>query len=307
VDERRRGDGTTKDTAMTRATLNLLAQRETTRREILNKSDLIPPLPDLVMRLLGMLNEPTTEPCDLEALVQNDQVLVAKMLATVNSAFYGLNRPIRTIKEAVMVLGFRGVRSLVLATSTARLMQRDFRVYGHEPLGLWAHAVVVAAGARRLATACRFSPDDAEVAFVTGLLHDIGKLLLVAYLGDAQPMHGALADVCEQERRRVGMDHIEAGGLVVARWNLAPEIRAVFQRTDATADRTSRVTAAVSLAEALAHEIGTGFLPGMQPPGEYVPGDFAALGLDDARWSSLRAELAKVMDDALAAFRNLGS
>jgi HD-like signal output (HDOD) protein len=206
-----------------------------------------------------------------------------------------------------MVLGFRGVRSLVLATSTARLMQRDFRVYGHEPLGLWAHAVVVAAGARRLATACRFSPDDAEVAFVTGLLHDIGKLLLVAYLGDAQPMHGALADVCEQERRRVGMDHIEAGGLVVARWNLAPEIRAVFQRTDATADRTSRVTAAVSLAEALAHEIGTGFLPGMQPPGEYVPGDFAALGLDDARWSSLRAELAKVMDDALAAFRNLGS
>ena len=292
---------------MTRATLNLLAQRETTRREILHKSDLIPPLPDLVMRLLGMLNEPTTEPCDLEALVQNDQVLVAKMLATVNSAFYGLNRPIRTIKEAVMVLGFRGVRSLVLATSTARLMQRDFRVYGHEPLGLWAHAVVVAAGARRLATACRFSPDDAEVAFVAGLLHDIGKLLLVAYLGDAKPMHGALADVCEQERRRVGMDHTEAGGLVVARWNLAPEIRAVFQRTDTTGDRMSRVTAAVSLAEALAHERCTGFLPGMQPPAEYAPGDFTALGLDEPRWSPLREELAKAMDDALSAFRNLGS
>jgi HD-like signal output (HDOD) protein len=292
---------------MTRATLNLLAQRETTRREILHKSDLIPPLPDLVMRVLGMLNEPTTEPCDLENLVRNDQVLVAKMLATVNSAFYGLNRPIRTIKEAVMVLGFRGVRSLVLATSTARLMQRDFRAYGHEPLGLWAHAVVVAAGARRLATACRFSPDDAEVAFVGGLLHDIGKLLLVGYLGDAPPMRGTLAEVCEQERRRVGMDHTEAGGLVVARWNLAPEIRAVFDRSPAVADRSSRVGAAVNLAEALAHERGTGFLPGMQPPAEYQPEDLAALGLDADRWSVLQDELAKVMDEALTVFRKLGA
>lgn len=292
---------------MTRATLNLLAQRETTRREILHKSDLIPPLPDLVMRVLGMLNEPTTEPSDLEALVQNDQVLVAKMLATVNSAFYGLNRPIRTIKEAVMVLGFRGVRSLVLATSTARLMQRDFRAYGHEPLGLWAHAVVVAAGARRLATLCRFSQDDAEVAFVAGLLHDIGKLLLISYLGDAEPMRGTLAEVCEQERRRVGMDHTEAGGLVVARWNLAPEIRAVFERPQAAAERTSRVAAAVNLAEALAHERGTGYLPALQPPAEYASDDLALLGLDEPRWSALTDELAKVMDEALATFRKLGA
>ncbi|MFN7672103.1 MAG: HDOD domain-containing protein [Planctomycetota bacterium] len=303
----RYGYGRGGDHDMTRATLNLLAQRETTRREILHKSDLIPPLPDLVMRVLGMLNEPTTEPEDLQGLVQNDQVLVAKMLATVNSAFYGLNRPIRSIKEAVMVLGFRGVRSLVLATSTARLMQRDFRAYGHEPFGLWAHAVVVAAGGRRLATACRFSPDDAEAAFIAGLLHDIGKLLLVGYLGDMPTMRGTLAELCEQERRHIGLDHAEAGGLVVARWNLAPEIQEVFQLSLAEGAQPSRLAAAVRVAEAFAHERSIGFLPGMQPAVEYRPDDFAVLGLDDARWSVLRDDLVKAMDGALAAFSKLGS
>ena len=110
---------------MSHTTLNQLAKQEKTRREILHKSDLIPPLPDLVARLLGLLNRQETEPADLEELLQNDQVLVAKMLAMVNSPFYGLNRAIGTIKEAVMVLGFRGVRSLVLATSTAKFLQRD--------------------------------------------------------------------------------------------------------------------------------------------------------------------------------------
>ena len=110
---------------------------------------------------------------DLELLLQNDQVLVAKMLAMVNSPFYGLNRAVNTVKEAVMVLGFRGVRSLVLATSTAKLLQRDFGCYGHEPKGLWMHAVCVASGARSLAKRLGLPADDAEQLFVCGLLHDI--------------------------------------------------------------------------------------------------------------------------------------
>ncbi|HIE71620.1 MAG TPA: HDOD domain-containing protein, partial [Planctomycetes bacterium] len=115
---------------MTQTSLNRLARQEKTRREILLKSDLIQPLPDLVARLLGILNKRETEPEDLESLLQNDQVLVAKMLAMVNSPFYGVNRSIRTIREAVMVLGLRGVRSLVLATSTAKFLKRDFGWYG---------------------------------------------------------------------------------------------------------------------------------------------------------------------------------
>lgn len=292
---------------MSRATLNVLAQRETTRRDILQKSDMIPPLPDLVARLLGVLNEQSTEPADLEALLQNDQVLVAKMLAMVNSPFYGLNRPIRTIKDAVMVLGFRGVRSLVLATSAARYLQRDFRFYGHEPKGLWLHAVCVAAGSRHLATRCKLGVDDAEVAFVGGLLHDIGKLLLIHFAGDAQPLTGSQAKLCELERRRFGMDHTEAGALVVAKWNLAPEIQHVVRaHQDTPAGEANKLAAVVRLAEAFAHERGTGYLRGMQPPAEVHLADLAVLGFTEETWLGMRDELAAAMDGAIAAFGSVG-
>ena len=82
---------------MISSSLNQLARQEKTRREILHKSDLVPPLPDLVTRLLGLLHHQDTEPRDLELLLQNDQVLVAKMLAMVNSPFYGLNRAVNTV------------------------------------------------------------------------------------------------------------------------------------------------------------------------------------------------------------------
>ena len=93
-----------------------IAQQERMRREILHKSDLIPPLPELVVRILALLNKQDTEPKELEENLEQDQVLVAKMLAMVNSPFYGLNRSITNIRDAIMVLGFRGLRSLILAS-----------------------------------------------------------------------------------------------------------------------------------------------------------------------------------------------
>ncbi|HEB53509.1 MAG TPA: HDOD domain-containing protein [bacterium] len=299
---------------MTQSSLSNIARQEKTRREILHKSDLIPPLPDLVARLLGMLNKSETEPEDLERLLQNDQVLVAKMLAMVNSPFYGLNRTIRTIREAVMVLGFRGVRSLVLATSTAKFLQRDFGWYGHEPKGLWLHAVCVATAARELSRRCRMSADEAEQWFVAGLLHDIGKLLLVPYVSEAKrPAAGA--NIEEYEREVVGLDHTESGALVAAKWNLATEVQEVIgchhgarPGEDGDSDpATAPGVAIVRLADAAAHELGTGYLPDMAPSVAVSADDLAVVGLDEDAWTGLRDELVPMMEEAVLALGNLGT
>ncbi|MCC7063938.1 MAG: HDOD domain-containing protein [Planctomycetes bacterium] len=293
---------------MSHSTLNQLALQEKTRREILHKSDLIPPLPDLVVRLLAVLNKQETEPQDLETLMQNDQVLVAKMLAMVNSPFYGLNRPIRTIKDAVMVLGFRGVRSLVLATSTAKFLQRDYTVYGHEPKGLWLHAACVAAGSKRLARHCKLGADSAEQLFVGGLLHDIGKLVLVPYLAEHQRGAAAAASIAAYERTAVGLDHTEAGALVTAKWNLSQEIQEVIKAHHDDGVQTSQPSVAVvRLADAIAHERGIGYLPERAPKGAVQPADLAVLGLTADSWATLRDELAAAMDEAVSSLANLGS
>jgi putative nucleotidyltransferase with HDIG domain len=293
---------------MSHSSLQQLAQQEKTRREVLHKSDLIPPLPDLVVRLLGVLNKQETEPQDLERLMQNDQVLVGKMLAMVNSPFYGLNRQIRTIKEAVMVLGFRGLRSLVLATSTAKFLQRDFGCYGHQPKGLWLHAVSVAAAARKLARTCRMSPDEAEQLFVSGLLHDIGKLLLVGYCNEAGTGVGQHANICEYERTKIGIDHAEAGALVTAKWNLAPEIQGIIRAHHDAPTTTQRPSLSiVRLADAVAHEVGTGYEPGRAPASTVSPEDLAALGLTAEAWTPLRDELVVAMDEAVTALGKLST
>jgi putative nucleotidyltransferase with HDIG domain len=265
-------------------------------------------LPDLVVRLLGVLNKQETEPQDLERLLQNDQVLVAKMLAMVNSPFYGLNRTIRTIKDAVMVLGFRGLRSLVLATSTAKFLQRNFECYGHEPKGLWLHAVSVAAGARGLAKLCRLSADEAEMLFVAGLLHDIGKLLLVTYLGEATKCAPPGMSIAEHERHTVGLDHTEAGALVTAKWNLAVDIQEVIKaHHDVGVPPANKSIAMVRLADAVAHERGTGYLPGRAPREPVHAADLAAVGLNADSWLSMRDSLAAMMDEAVGALGNLSS
>lgn len=293
---------------MKHSTLNDLAKQERMRRELLQKSDLVPPLPEFVVRLLALLNKPDTEPQDLEHYVQNDQVLVAKMLAMVNSPFYGLNRTVRTIKDAVMVLGFRGVRSLVLATSTAKFLQRDYSCYGHDAKGLWVHAASVAAAARSLARSCKLGVEAAEQLFVAGLLHDIGKLLLAPYLGEAMPKRSDQPVMTvEVERELVGIDHTEAGALVTAKWNLSAEVQEIIKaHHDTTAAGDSLHAAVVRIADAVAHGRGLGYLPGRAPKAAPLSRDRELLGLgNEAQWSAMHGELVATMDAAIAALARL--
>jgi len=99
--------------------LQTVMNQSKVRREIYSKSNKIPSLPEVVTEVLRLLNDPGSEIQQFEDVLGKDPALVAKMLRVVNSPFYGLARPMTSIKEAVMVLGFRSLRSLVLAASTA--------------------------------------------------------------------------------------------------------------------------------------------------------------------------------------------
>ena len=283
------------------------------RRELLQKSDLVPPLPDFVVRLLAVLNQPETEPAQLESYLQNDQVLVAKLLGMVNSPFYGLNRNVTTIKDAVMVLGFRGVRSLVLASSTARFLQCDHSCYGHDHKGLWRHAVCVAAASRQLASHAGLDAEAREQLFVAGLLHDIGKLLLAPYLTDGRRrQHATKPLTVELERQLVGIDHTEAGALVAAKWNLSRAIQELLTShhdKSPQLDPELRVWAAcVRLADSVAHQLGHGYVQGQAPGLAPSESDLALLGLATASdWSAAKDEAVQSMEAAMVAMAALAS
>lgn len=298
-----------RETEVSNSALAHLAQQERTRREVLHKSDLIPPLPDVVVRVLNLLNRADTDPSQLEGHLRFDQVLVAKMLGMVNSPFYGLSRRVGTVRDAIMVLGFRGLRSLILATSSAKFLARDFRCYGFADRGLWLHSITVAAGARVLARRLGGSSEMAEQLFVAGLLHDIGKMLLAPYLIEQRVAVVSGCSTIELEQHHIGIDHTEAGALVAAKWNLAPNVQEIIKQHHGVITPTphAREIAIVSIANTIARGSRHGLAADYEPLTESIEPILENLEVPSDAWPEHRKAIETGMDAAIASMASFSS
>ncbi len=179
----------------------------------------LPSIPAVVQELIASFNNPDLDSHHLAVKIGQDQALSAKVLRVANSAFYGLPRQVGSIQEAVTVLGFSTVRSLVLsagfidAFSTDGVACIDRKLY-------WQHSMATATYARALARCLR---QDGEMAFSAGLLCDIG--ILVLDVCDHERFAALWQDVqedgrvlIEAERAVLGFDHAELGAEVARRW-----------------------------------------------------------------------------------------
>lgn len=288
--------------------LNDLALQERTRREILQRSETIPPLPEVVVRVLALLNDNGSEPAEIEEYLQYDHVLVGRVLAMANSSFLGLRRPVKTIREAILVLGYGTLRVLVLASSASRMLKDDYSCYGHDERGLWRHALVVGVGARTLGRLLELPESDREELFMAGLLHDIGKTVVAPYLQARKvTVHQATTSIVEAELQAIGIDHGEAGALIAAKWNLSPTVQDLLKHHHGgTDDEALKLSLGIlRTADALAHEHGAGYLPGRAPVVATLEQDRYDLALDDKAWAKARATLDEVVAAALAGLQRV--
>jgi putative nucleotidyltransferase with HDIG domain len=182
-------------------------------------------LPTLAMRIFDVASDPNTDAEDLTRVLENDPALAARVVRTANSAFYGLKRKVPDLFSCVMLLGFKEVRNLALTVYVAGLF-RETSGYGcYQRQGLWNHLVATAAVARFLCK--RVRRREAEDAYLAGLLHDLGYILLDQYL------HARFRNVIDQlnertptdeiEQSNLGFDHSELGARVAEKWRF-PEI-----------------------------------------------------------------------------------
>ncbi|MHC5064001.1 MAG: HDOD domain-containing protein [Planctomycetota bacterium] len=277
--------------------------QERTRRKILSEADRIPMLPELVSKVLNLLSEADTEPERLASELEQDPALVAKMLGLANSPYYGVSHPVSTVKQAIMVVGFQGIRTLLLTTGSASLLEGDYSYYGHDEKGLLRHSLTVAFACRELAKLCKLPASQREDLFVAGLLHDIGKMLLAPRLSECrvtpQSFPGAIH---EMEQKLIGLDHTEAGALVTAKWSLSEFIGDCLRHHhDATLlEDNEPALAVLRLADALAHELGYGYRKGAAPEAIYLASDLKALGLDEGHWQATRSDLAESVRAAMS-------
>lgn len=185
----------------------------------------LPTLPTVIAKMLELVDNPKTSASSLSNLIMRDQVLTAKILKMANSSFYAFPRQISTVKLALVVLGFENVKEMALSLSVLNTFKGENNKH-FDTSSFWQHSISVGACTRMLAreTCYRLAGE----AFVAGLLHDIGKLVLNQYLpaefAEIQTMIFEDGRECsEAEKAVLGVTHAEVGAWLAERWNL-PEI-----------------------------------------------------------------------------------
>ena len=187
--------------------------------EVIRNVHELPPLPAVVMELLGSLGQEDANVADLAEKVSHDQALAAKTLRLANSSFYGMQSKVATIQQAIAVLGFDSVRTLVTAASvTSSFYANDHSHFNFN--AFWRHAIGTALCAKSLAQRLNVNRD---YAFIVGLLHDIGKLVLVTRYPADYARAIAYRDehdctMLEAERSVLGLDHSAVGKALTAYW-----------------------------------------------------------------------------------------
>lgn len=249
---------------------------------VMARLDDLPSLPAVVMELLSAVDQEDVDISVLARKVSHDQALTAKTLRLANSSLYGLQVKVTTIAQAITFLGFQTTRNLITAAAVTGCFPES-SCTGFDHKAFWRHSIASAACAKVLARRLRFNQD---YAFTAGLLHDIGRLVLVTAFaqeyGLAMEWRRAQdAYVLEAEQAVLGVDHVAAGVALAERWQFSDTMKmAIAHHHDPDAAGAGLLATIVHVADAIAHALDVG-----REPDDLVPGvssaAWAALGLNE--------------------------
>lgn len=150
-------------------------------RELKSLAGDLPTLPAIFQELFDRMQDPNAQVSELSAIIARDQALTAKILKLVNSAFYGQPSQISTISRAVIIMGFQAVRSAALGVSVLEQF-KNLDSDSFSLSGFWRHSIGVACLGKQLSMVLNMA--EPEDAFVAGLLHDVGKLVMLQHFED---------------------------------------------------------------------------------------------------------------------------
>jgi putative nucleotidyltransferase with HDIG domain len=269
--------------------------------EIVQAVQDLPSLPQVVLRVMELTEEPDSTAQDINRELSQDQGLTARVLKLANSAFYNFPRRIASVTDATVLLGFKTIRSIVLAASVNEILSQEMEGYALEYGELWKHSQSSAMAARLIARRVKYPGVD--VTYTAALLHDTGKVVLNSSLKEAY--HEVLNKVLnnntsflEAEESILGFNHAQVGARIAEKWNLPPElVEAIeFHHDPDNAQVNPKLTAIVHVADAVCMAMGIGIgVDGMLYPISAKAMDI--LGLQDTDIESIISEMTDLCAD----------
>lgn len=178
-------------------------------------------LPFVARKVLRTMSNESSSNTELCGIIESDQTIAARVLKISNSAFYGLRQEVSTLKQAVLILGFSTIKSLVLSASTKSI----YKKFGITEQLLWDHSVGVAIASRLISAS--YGSELEDVAFLGGLMHDLGKVIMnnetpEVFAEVMMKVYNEDIDSITAETEVYGYNHTEIGSGVISKWGFAP-------------------------------------------------------------------------------------
>jgi putative nucleotidyltransferase with HDIG domain len=239
-----------------------------TAQELLKRFQALKTLPHVAIRLSRVISEDTCTVKDLEEIIRLDPTLVLRLLRLVNSPYYALSEKANSIARAVIFIGMKNLRNLVVIEALKDIFKKGDREGVFNRHHLWLHCAAVSICSQMISE--RIFGQMGEDAFLCGILHDIGMIVEAQVAPDlffqaCGAYSPESAPFTQLENDIVGSDHSKVGFLLAADWKLPLAVREAIRdhHKTLTAVSPESVTGTVQLAEYMVSRINYAALPGM--------------------------------------------
>lgn len=231
---------------------------------VLKDINKLPPMSNTVIRVMALVQNPSVSIQELAAEISKDPAITASIIKLSNSAYYRASKPIRTVQESLMTLGIKVVKEIVLLSASKAILNKELKGYQMESDAMWLHSLVVAELAAKISTQRKLALTR-DLVFTSGLLHDIGKVILQQFfpaklMEIRNELKTSTIPFTEIEKKYFGYDHQEVGMRALETWNFPEELKEVvaYHHNPEKATKYPLLVAVVHIANTIAIISGIG-------------------------------------------------
>ena len=193
------------------------------KKKVIGSFSKLYPMPHVILKANQILSDPEADLRQFGNLLKADMAVVGRILKVANSAFFGLAKQVSSVQHAAVVLGTKRLLEIISMIGHSKMLNRRMEGYGVQSGAMWRHTLTVAVGADIIAK--KYAPEYKGEAFLAGLLHDAGKIILDPYIKERRAAFVSLAKagnepIEEIEKKVLGFDHAAVGGWLCLHWNL---------------------------------------------------------------------------------------